>query len=287
MRYDRSAMATGKLYRVVFRAQQPDRVRSALRDWDGGVLLSSLGAQLELALEGSEEATREYVTGYRELAVRLLLEARGERPNLVTVTDDGKVALVDAEGRPARAPIGALETASVEAPFGPWARSYDLGDAAALDLTSRVRVLLGYRGLTPPGTDGHVAMTFDDLDAQRFIRRARHYLNNPDGQHPLRRIMQAFGLSKTELGGLFGVRRQAVDQWLVRGVPPDRQDKVATLEALADLFERKLKAGRLAGVARRPADAYGGATMLDLIRQDRHRELLESARRSFDWASAA
>jgi len=46
-------MATGKLYRVVFRAQQPDRVRSALRDWDGGVLLSSLGAQLELALEGS------------------------------------------------------------------------------------------------------------------------------------------------------------------------------------------------------------------------------------------
>jgi transcriptional regulator with XRE-family HTH domain len=108
----------------------------------------------------------------------------------------------------------------------------------------------------------------------------------PD-EHPLRRLMEAFELSKTELGSLFGVRRQAVDQWLERGVPSERQEKVQTLLAIADLLERKLKPGRLAGVARRPADAYGGKTMLELIAADRHRELLELVRESFDWASAA
>ena len=67
----------------------------------------------------------------------------------------------------------------------------------------------------------------------------------------------------------------------------ERQEKVQTLVAIADLLERKLKPGRLAGVARRPADAYGGKTMLELIAADQHRELLELVRESFDWASAA
>jgi hypothetical protein len=41
------------------------------------------------------------------------------------------------------------------------------------------------------------------------------------------------------------------------------------------------------GVARRPAPVYGGETMLELIRRDRHRELLDLVRASFDWATAA
>ena len=40
----------------------------------------------------------------------------------------------------------------------------------------------------------------------------------------LAEIEASFGLSKTELGRLFGVSRQAVDQWRVRGVPGDRQE---------------------------------------------------------------
>jgi hypothetical protein len=94
-------------------------------------------------------------------------------------------------------------------------------------------------------------------------------------------------LSKTELAGLFGVRRQAVDQWVARGVPAERQEKVATLDALIDVLDRKLKPGRLPGVARRPAEAYGGKTMLDLIREDRQREVLDLVHASFDWATAA
>jgi hypothetical protein len=100
-------------------------------------------------------------------------------------------------------------------------------------------------------------------------------------------IQAAFGLTKTELGRLFGVSRQAVDQWRARGVPGNRQEKAATVAATADLLSHQMKAGRLPGVARRPARAYGGLTMLEMIERDRHRELLERVRAAFDWATAA
>lgn len=273
--------------RTLFTAREIERVRRALKRQKGGLLLTSLGAQLELALHGSDEATREFVRGYRELTTWLLAEARGIPPDRVVVSDEGDVSLIDANGEPAQAPIEALENAAAEAPFTAWAARYELADAVALDLTSRVRALLGHPTLGPPATDHGWTLVVDDLDAQRFIHRVRRYLNQPDPRHPLRRIMDAFGLSKTELAGLFGVRRQAVDQWLARGVPPERQEKVAALEALVDILERKLKPGRLPGVARRSAAAYGGETMLDLIRQDRHDELLDIVRGSFDWATAA
>ena len=52
--------------------------------------------------------------------------------------------------------------------------------------------------------------------------------------------MRVFELSKSELGRLFGVTRQAIDGWRVGGVPADRQEKLASMLALADLLERKL-----------------------------------------------
>lgn len=100
-------------------------------------------------------------------------------------------------------------------------------------------------------------------------------------------IQGAFGLSKSELGRLFGVSRQAVDQWRARSIPGGRQEKAATIAALADLLSHQLKAERLPGIARRPSRAYGGLTMLEMLERDRHRELLERVRRSFDWATAA
>jgi hypothetical protein len=280
-------MSRPTLERTLFRAREPERVRGALRQLQDGRLLASLGAQLELALRGSDDGAREYVRAYRELTGCLLANGHRIHLDLLVVTDEGEIALVDANGKPARAPIEAVENTAAEAPFTPWAATYELADAVGLDLTSRVRVLLGDRALTSPATGNGWVPVADDLDAQRFIRRVRHYLNHPDAVDPLRRIADAFGLSKTELAGLFGVRRQAVDQWLARGVPPERQEKVATLGALVDLLERKLKPERLPGVARRPAPAYGGETMLELIRRDRHRELLDLVRASFDWATAA
>jgi len=100
-------------------------------------------------------------------------------------------------------------------------------------------------------------------------------------------IQAAFGLSKGELGTLFGVSRQAVDQWRARGVPGGRQEKAATIAATADLLSHQLKSERLPGIARRPADAYGGLTMLEMIERDHHRELLERVRDAFDWSATA
>jgi hypothetical protein len=280
-------MAGKALQRTLFTSGDVERVRRALKQSECGRLLDSLGDQLELALRGSDEATREYVRGYREVTACLLRGAHSVHPDRVLVTDEGEIALLNPKGQPVRAPIEALETASAEAPFTSWVAQYELADAVGLDLTNHVRVLLGQRALSPPIVRHGWAAASDDLTAQRFIHRVRRYLNHSDARHPLNRITDAFGLSKTDLAGLFGVRRQAVDQWLARGVPPERQEKVATLDALVDLFDRKLKPDRLPGVARRPAAAYGGETMLDLIRQDRHGELLEIVRDSFDWATAA
>jgi hypothetical protein len=99
-------------------------VRRALRELDGGELLPTIGTELERALEGSAEATREYVRWYHVLTQRVLDEAHRARPDLVVRTADGQLALVDAKGTPRRAPVEALETASAEAPFGPWKHAF-------------------------------------------------------------------------------------------------------------------------------------------------------------------
>ena len=97
-------------------------------------------------------------------------------------------------------------------------------------------------------------------------------------------IEEPLGLNRTEAGRLFGVTRQAVESWHESGVPRRRQEKAATVAAVADLLSRRLKPERLPGIARRPAEAYGGLTMLEMIERDRHLELLAIVRASFDWA---
>src|SRR5436309_982050 len=92
-------------------------------------------------------------------------------------------------------------------------------------------------------------------------------------------IEEVFALSNSAMGRLFGVSRQAIGQWRARGVPGSRQEKVATVAAVADLLLHSLKPERIAGAARRPAAAYGGVTMLEMIRRDRHRALPAGRRR--------
>ena len=103
----------------------------------------------------------------------------------------------------------------------------------------------------------------------------------------LERLRAVLGLNRTELAHLFGVRRQAVDQWSAHGVPADRQEKLATLGAIADLLEAKLKADRIPGVVRRVAPAHGGRTALGAIADGDQDAVLDELRDAFDWASAA
>jgi len=267
----------------VFTAPDRDAAVQALRSLDGGEPLASLARSLPAALHGSDEATRRYVADYRRLTGALLAAGHEVRPDLI-VQNGRALTFRDSNGRPADALIGVLENGSAEAPFTPWTGELAAHEAVALHLANRLRALLGYGVLAEPANTPAVE---DDLAAQRFLNRVRFYLNHPDTENPLRRIMDAFGLSKTDAARLFGVSRQAVDGWLEGGVPSERQEKVATLLALCDVLQRKLKDDRLPGIARRPADAYGGRTMLELIAADRHGDLLQSVRDSFDWQTAA
>jgi len=268
----------------LFEATDADEVRVALRSVVDALIVE-LQRHLDEALRGSDDAARNYVRSCRSLADALLEQGRGARPDLILDGYDGRLTVADANGHAAGALLGVLENASVDAPFLSWTATFESGDAVALELVNRLRMLVGARTLAPPAAP--VPPPVDDLAAQRFQRRVRHYLNHPEDENPLLRLLALFALSKSELGRLFGVTRQSIDGWLAHGVPSDRQEKLATLLALADLLERKLKPRRIPGVARRPAEAYGGGTMLELIASDRQRELLELVRESFDWSQAA
>jgi hypothetical protein len=281
-----STMSTHDTRSPLFDARDPDRVTEALHGLDNDLLVR-VGTALRGALNGSDADARLYVRDYRRLTGCLLAEAERVRPELIADHPINAQLRTDAFSRAERVLAAVIENGSTSAPFSPWTSRFELTDAIGLDLTNQVRALLGARQLTLPASGEHHTLTVDDVSVHRFLRRVRHHLNHPDDEDPLRRLMDAFGLSKTELAGLFGVRRQAIDGWLAHSVPAERQEKLVVLLDIAELLERKLKAGRLPGVARRPADAYDGETMLELIAADRHRELLESVRASFDWSTAA
>ncbi len=104
---------------------------------------------------------------------------------------------------------------------------------------------------------------------------------------PLRRAMKTLELSSTEMAGLMGVTRQAVDKWL-QGTPPiERMSKIGAITEISDILRHRLRDGMPPIVVRRPADAYGGRSMLEVIADDDHEWLRRSVKDSFDYASVA
>jgi hypothetical protein len=253
---------------------------------DRSVEWHDLGRAMELAVNGSRPAVRVYVESYRQTTRRILEAAYVVYPDSVIHTD-GEPAIIDARGRASVASVIALEEGAVQAPFSGWVATYGPIHGVLLDLISRVRATLHAAApLNLPADAGAPAhWDVDDRTLLSFIRTVRGELQ----QHrsPLDTIAEGFGLTETGLAELFGVRRQAVAQWRDDGIPSARQEKVATVASIADLLSRKLKAERVPGIARRPAEAYDGLTMLEMISHDRYAELLDSVRESFDYAATA
>ena len=104
---------------------------------------------------------------------------------------------------------------------------------------------------------------------------------------PLRRAMATLDLSSRNMAGLMGVTRQAVDKWLLGGPPVERMGKIGAIAGIADLLRHRLRPGMPPVVARRPAEAYGDRSMLEVIADDEHEWLLRSVRDSFDFARVA
>ncbi len=102
-----------------------------------------------------------------------------------------------------------------------------------------------------------------------------------------RRIADTFALSDAELGKLFGVSQQTASQWLASGFPAAQQAEAAAVLEIARLLDHYLQAGRIGAIARRPAAAYGGRSMHEMIEAGEHEALLAGVRASFDFCWTA
>lgn len=236
------------------------------------------------AVAGDEGAARAYARAWRELVDAFLRAIRSERPDVIALSEDGALVVIDANGSASPASERLLDFLALQAPFSPWVERYGPGRGAATFLLSELRAAVS--GLEPLPA-GPSALPHWDADAGDLARFAHHVWSAlaEAGEPELRRIQRVFGLSTTEAAALFGVRRQAVAQWLERGVPAARASKVTVVARTADLLGRMLVADRIPGIARTRAAAYGGRTMLEMIAQDRHDELLATVQASFDWAA--
>jgi hypothetical protein len=217
-----------------------------------GDLVREVERALPKALRGEAAAARRYARAWRGL-VRSLL----------------------ASHEAAAAAADVLDHVALTAPFHPD------GPIRAL-LSAAAAIIPGMRSSpvsSPP------APLPAPLHYERFTLAVLDELSGR-GSEPAR-LMAAWKLSISDMARLFGVTRQAVQQWLEDGVPAARQPKLLQILRIGDLLERNLQPSRIPAVVRSDAGAYGGRSMLELIADDRHDELLESVERSFDWASTA
>lgn len=257
---------------TLFRTTDPEEAASGIRSAASG-LIRQLRSAVPLAVHGNAEAARRYVDAWRGLAGRYLVAAREELPDAVMKASDHHWEQY-------------LQYLALNAPFSPWVGRFGPGEGVAVYLLSEFRELIP--GVQPlAAQEAPPRFPLWDVDRSAHSRFARLvWFNLQEDESSLERIARVLDLSQTELGKAFGVTRQAVGRWLEEGVPPARQPKVLVVAQIVDLLERNLIPGRIPAVARAKAPAYGGLSMLDLIGQDRHQELLESVRASFDWAAA-
>ena len=248
-------------------------------------LISRLEDVLPRSLRGSRLSVREYVSTWRSLKEVVLDAIYQVHPDRVALVGSHAV-LCDASGAPSALADEALDLAALRAPLSAWVAAYGLGTGTALALLAEIRAYVpGVPALDSPAAAAFPTMDVDRASVERFARLMIEELR--ENKTPLERVMEIFDLNLTELGGLFGVSRQAALQWLDEGVPSARQGKLGTVLATAELLERKLRGGRVPLVARRTADAYAGRTMLTMIEADQHEDLYRSVRDSFDWSGTA
>ncbi len=257
-----------------------DEVLDAVESMAPGSDLDHLADSATRALQGDRGALREYVAAYGAFTDELLGAVRDARPDFVVQHPDGTMSLVDVQGKESRAALAALKHGAATVAFSPWVASHGTKDGLALHIIACLRGVLPDNLILLPHHGGLPHWDVDDAKVESFFIGVSHELEPMASS--IDSITEAFELNDTELARLFGVRRQAVAQWRAGKVPRNRLAKLTTVASLADLLSRKLRRERVPGVVRRPAAAYGGSTMLEMIAADRHDELLASVRASFD-----
>ncbi len=118
---------------------------------------------------------------------------------------------------------------------------------------------------------------------RRIIDRLDHELN----AGPLQRTVRLWDLSATQLGKMFGISRQAASKWLAEGVPASRRDQVALLGQATDLLDQWVKRERIPAVVRRPVEALGGRTRLEVALAGEFETLRDELYDTFDLTRIA
>lgn len=101
----------------------------------------------------------------------------------------------------------------------------------------------------------------------------------------LEQIATTFGLDAADLARALRVPAAVLEEWEQAGVPAERQRELDGLLCIAEILERKLKPGLVPEAVRRPADAYDGRSILQLLADGQHAEVRETVAASFDWAA--
>jgi len=234
------------------------------------------------ALRGEWSAVTVFVRLWLTLVDEILQLACDELPNLVQRVED-HISVCTASGTLSEEPVRYLDRMITDVPFSPLLARFGTGVGVGVVAIDAVRFLLpGCPALRVEVSPGCPDLP-EGANTERYRRLADIALRSI--QPPLVRVKDLFGLNTSELAELFGVKRQAVDQWERSGdVPAGRRERLANLLFVGELLERKLSPGRLTLVARRRADVYGGRTMLDLVAQGRDAELRSLTERAFDWS---
>lgn len=234
-----------------------------------GESIAEIEAALPKALAGDRSSVRIYLHAFSHMTNEMLDAVNQEAPAIA-------------------APWirSVLEGEAMRAPFSDWVGAMGPGKGVALAFVSSLRQTLpGTKPLRAPARMRLPAWDLENRDVVRFYRAITELLEG--SELPLDRIRRLLDLNRTELALLFGVSRQAVEKWEVQGVPSERQDKLSTIGAIVDLLEMQLKPDRIAGVARRPAPAYGDRSILEAIAAGEENLVLAKLRKAFDWATLA
>jgi hypothetical protein len=238
-------------------------------------------AALPTAVTGGFAAVVVVTTTWDSLIDEALRSASSVVPGSVE-TADGQVVKV--RGQAVAWLSSSLRAAVATAPFSRFVGAFGPGLGLAVACVAEVREAV--TDLAPLASPRAGLPHFtEQVDVLRFYRLVELAIRGMSP--PLERLQHALGLSNAELGGVFGVSRQAIDQWKDRGIPSDRRGQVADLLGVVDLLDRKLKPGRLPLVARRPASVFGGRSLLELAASDEHTQLRDAVERAFDWSTTA
>ena len=215
---------------------------------------------------------------------RVLDRFHVERPDLIAVVD-GHFVIAELKANSAIIWRDTLRHEfSMRELLSPWVAQFGYPEGVAAELIATLRsAFRGVRPLVPE--PGFPIVDVPSAPFHRFLHLFALELETDVSS--LEFVADVLGLNTTEVAHLFGVRRQAVDQWRQRGISPERAEKLEAVRQVTSLLRRYMRTDAIRGMARTHATAYGGLTMLEMIAASRHQELFALTARSFDFAAAA